>query len=83
MLPINFLPSNSARWDAIIPAIEYRKAIYEKAVYNGYTVIDGFGLGMPNRLDEFGYQMLGEYDGVHPTENGHQLIARSLCGKLL
>ena len=59
----------------------YRKAIYEVATYYGYSVINGKGLGMPNEESEWATSMT--LDGQHPTELGHSLMAKALCGKLL
>ena len=61
----------------------YRKAIQEVAMLNGFSVVNGAGLGLPNEMSAFGNLMFDPSDRVHPTLAGHALYARSLSGKLL
>lgn len=64
---------------------DYKKAIYDVASSYGYTVVDGYSLGFPNRNDnsDWADYMCDSTDGIHPTVDGHKLLARSLKGKLL
>ena len=61
----------------------YRIAIQEVAAKNGYNVVNGAGLGLPNKMTSFGNTMFADTDRVHPTLAGHAMYYRSLCGKLL
>ena len=61
----------------------YRKAIQEVAAKNGFNVVDGSALGLPNTKSDFGNIMFAPTDCVHPTIAGHAMYARSLAGKLL
>lgn len=62
---------------------DYGRAIYEVATYHGFTVVNGYTLGMPTGNGEWDNKMCDNTDGCHPTEDGHKLYARSLAGKLL
>ena len=61
----------------------YRKAIQEIAAVNGFNVINGADLGLPDEMTSYGNAMFDDSDRVHPTIAGHALYARSLTGKLL
>lgn len=61
----------------------YRKAIQEVAALNGFSVVNGAGLGLPDRQSAFGNAMFAPTDCVHPTLAGHALYGHSLSGKLL
>lgn len=62
---------------------DYGRAIYEVATYFGFTVVNGYTLGMPTGNGKWDNKMCDNTDGCHPTEDGHKLYARSLAGKLL
>ena len=68
-------------WIPILPIDAYRTAIYDVATYYGYNVVNGLGLGMPQRQGAWSDLIIA--DSCHPTEIGHALYARNLCGKLL
>lgn len=61
----------------------YRVAIQEVAAKNGFNVVDGSKLGLPDEMTDYGNYMFAPSDRVHPTLAGHALYARSLTGKLL
>lgn len=61
---------------------EYRRAIYEVATAYGFNVVDGATIGLPNNGGGWGNVMISDEDGVHPTEKGHELYFKGLCGKL-
>lgn len=63
-----------------IPLSRYRKAIFELASYNGFTVIDGSDLGFPRR--QGGYQNEVTKDGLHPTIRGHEMLAAVIADRL-
>ena len=75
--PASSYPNHIADLDA------YRSAIYEIATLYGYSVVSGSELGMPYTRGNWNNEMCDDSDGCHPTEKGHTLMARSLCGKLL
>lgn len=75
--PASSYPNHIADLDA------YRSAIYEIATLYGYSVVSGSELGMPYTQGNWNNEMCDDSDGCHPTEKGHTLMARSLCGKLL
>lgn len=60
---------------------EYRNAIFEVAASYGYNVVDGSALGFPS--DSTSYKTSVIPDGFHPSESGHALLYRSVCGILL
>jgi lysophospholipase L1-like esterase len=64
---------------------DFRTAIYEVATSYGYSVVDGASLGFPTGTEIGGWAnvMCDDSDGLHPTVKGHQMLARSLAGKLL
>ena len=62
---------------------EYRSAIYDVATKYGYNVVDGNSIGMPKMQGGWNNFMCDDSDGCHPTIEGHKLMARNLCGKLL
>lgn len=62
---------------------DYRKAIQEVAAANGFNVVNGASLGLPNETGGFGDFMCAPTDCIHPTIAGHAMLARSLAGKLL
>ena len=64
---------------------DFRTAIYEVATTYDYSVVDGSSLGFPTGVESGGWAnvMCDDSDGLHPTVKGHQMLARSLCGKLL
>lgn len=69
--------------NAILPLNAYRNAIYEIATLYGFNVVDGSDLGLPTESGEWANTMIANGDGCHPTEAGHALYFRGLCGKLL
>ena len=66
--------------NAILPLNAYRNAIYEIATIYGFNVVSGDDLGLPKSAGSFANEMIT--DGCHPTEAGHSLYFRNLCGKL-
>lgn len=60
----------------------YRKAIFEVATSYGFNVVDGFSIGLPSTPGGWGNVMIGDEDGVHPSEKGHELYFKGLCNKL-
>ena len=61
----------------------YRSAIYDVATKYGYNVVDGNSLGMPRMRGGWNNFMCDDNDGIHPTVEGHKLMARNITGKLL
>ena len=59
----------------------YRNAIFEIATSYEFNVVDGSQIGFPIDF-EGGFKNYMIADGVHPTEEGHKLYARSLLGIL-
>lgn len=82
MTPIPFTKASSS-YGKPISLDKYRKAIEEVACANGYSVINGASLGIIESAGGYGNAMIDDTDGCHPTLEGHKLMARSLCGKLL
>lgn len=82
MTPIPFTKASSS-FGKPISLDKYRKAIEEVACANGYSVINGTSLGIIESAGGYGNEMIDDTDGCHPTLEGHKLMARSLCGKLL
>ena len=80
MTPVPY-PNEQNRTHAYNNLDYYTQAIFEVATYYGHSVICGKTLGMPNYPGAWSSLMC--QDGQHPTELGHRLMARSLCGKLL
>ena len=81
-LPINI----SAEYNNSIPLNQYREVIYEVAVANGYYVVDGSRVGFPSKTTlkaspNFKATMI--YDGVHPTELGHVMMADVIASLIL
>lgn len=62
---------------------DYRAAIQEVAAANGFNVVNGADLGLPDKQTAFGNAMFDPTDCVHPTLAGHAMYARSLAGKLM
>ena len=62
------------------PLDSYRKAVYEMAVINGYSVVDGRKIGFPSAKGAFADLLIS--DGVHPSELGHEHYAKTLQGIL-
>ena len=60
---------------------EYRDAIFKVATKWGYNVIDGSQIGFPEENGDYKDLML--YDGIHPTELGYELYAKTLAGLIL
>lgn len=81
--PIPYTKPASSFPNHIASLNEYRKAIYDVATYYGFSVVNGCGLGMPDKLGGWNNTMCDDSDGCHPTALGHALYARSLSGKLL
>lgn len=79
--PLSCTSPDSSWPNHIAPLNEYRTAIYDVATYYGYNVINGLGLGMPQSRGTYSDLIIA--DTCHPTEIGHALYARNLCGKLL
>ena len=68
---------------AILPLDSYRNAIYEIATLYGFNVVNGADLGFPTKAGDWANEIIENSDGCHPTEKGHALYFRNLCGKLL
>lgn len=64
----------------VAPLDSYRKAVYEMAVINGYSVVDGRKIGFPSDKGAFADLLIS--DGVHPSELGHEHYAKTLQGIL-
>ena len=64
----------------VAPLDSYRKAVYEMAVINGYSVVDGRKVGFPSDKGAFADLLIS--DGVHPSELGHEHYAKTLQGIL-
>ena len=64
----------------VAPLDSYRKAVYEMAVINGYSVVDGRKIGFPSVKGAFADLLIS--DGVHPSELGHEHYAKTLQGIL-
>ena len=64
----------------VAPLDSYRKAVYEMAVINGYSVVDGRKIGFPSIKGVFADLLIS--DGVHPSELGHEHYANTLQGIL-
>lgn len=79
--PIPYTTTN--KYKSIAPLDDYRVAIYEVATYFGFNVISGATLGMPVSAGGWSNEMCHDSDGCHPTIEGHKLMARNICGKLL
>ena len=81
--PIPYTKPASSYPNHITDLNYYRTAIYDVATYYGYNVINGLDLGMPRERGGWNNTMCDDSDGCHPSDRGHILYARSLCGKLL
>lgn len=57
---------------------EYRNAIFEVAVMNGFSVVDTSVIGFPNEKQISQYRTALIEDGVHPTALGHRMMAENL-----
>lgn len=68
--------------NSILPLNAYRNAIYEIATLYGFNVVNGDDLGLPKSAGGWANEMIADSDGCHPTEAGHALYFRNLCGKL-
>lgn len=77
--PVNVTKTFSA---SVASLNEYRKAIFEVATSYGFDVVDGSSIGLPSNPGGWGNVMIGDKDGVHPTEKGHELYFKGLCNKL-
>ena len=60
---------------------EFRDAIFKVVTKWGYNVIDGSQIGFPE--ENGAYKDLMLYDGLHPTELGYELYAKTLAGIIL
>lgn len=76
--PINQPLSNT---DAVASLNEYRNAIFEVACSHGYNVVDGSKLGFPAGSGGFRDKMIP--NGRYPSEAGHAMMYRTICGVLL
>ena len=65
---------------AVNPLNSYRNAIFEVATLYGMNVVDGSKIGFPTIDGNSAFKQLMITDGVHPTEMGHKMYARSLSG---
>ena len=77
-LPINW--SKQLNYGVSIDA--YREAIYEVAISNSYYVIDSSEIGFPKAMTDIGTPIFKAdtiYDGIHPTELGHIVMANVLA----
>ena len=77
-LPINW--SKQLNYGVSIDA--YREAIYEVAISNSYYVIDSSEIGFPKAMTDAGiptFKANTIYDGIHPTELGHVVMANVLA----
>lgn len=77
-LPINW--SKQLNYGVSVDA--YREAIYEVAISNNYYVIDSSEIGFPKAMTDAGIPTFKAdtiYDGIHPTELGHVVMANSLA----
>ena len=81
ILPINRSSENNAKNNAGWTLSEYRKVIYDLALENGFSVVNGADFGFPtNHSDEKRKPLL--YDGLHPTLLGHKQYAKALSTML-
>mgnify|MGYP003466129884 CR=1 FL=1 len=81
ILPINRSSENNAKNNAGRTLTEYRKVIYDLALANGFSVVNGADFGFPtNHSDEKRKPLL--YDGLHPTLLGHKQYAKALSTML-
>lgn len=76
-------PTNrTAAPDGPCPTLdEYRQAITNWALLQGYSVINGEDLGIPPFAGS--YMSAVTDDGLHPTETGHKIMAKALATILL
>ena len=84
-VPITFItPINHWRvlTGAVSPLNAYRNAIFEMATKYGFNVVDGSKIGFPDVYDDTPYKSVIMADGLHPTELGHSMLFKSLCGIL-
>lgn len=70
ILPINRVDTYSTTLD------DYRQAIYNVCILNGFSVVDGSKFGFPSEDDDLRVSLIA--DSLHPTELGHKLYARGL-----
>lgn len=77
--PIN--RSNISTQENVEKLNNYRNAIFEIAMKNGHSVIEGSLLGFP--METGSYQETVLYDNLHPTEIGHAMYANAVSGLLL
>ena len=83
--PITFItPINHWRvlTGAVSPLNAYRNAIFEMATKYGFNVVDGSKIGFPDVYDDTAFKSIIMADGLHPTELGHSMLFKSLCGIL-
>ena len=81
--PINYSKTKDT---PIYKLNEYRNAIFEVAMMYGFMVVDCSEIGLPIVLSGDGHGIYKRalcYDGVHPTELGHKLMADNLAKMLL
>ena len=57
---------------------DYRQAIYNVAVSNGYSVVDGSLFGFPTKNSD-AIRPTIIFDGLHPTLEGHKQYAKALA----
>lgn len=81
MTPIPF-KSNHAKYNLPIRLDLYREAICRMAATYGFSVVDGSSLGISEDVGGYGHFMMDDQDGIHPTLEGHRVMARTLKGKL-
>ena len=76
-------PTNrTAAPDGPCPTLDqYRQEITNWALLQGYTVVNGEKLGIPPFAGSYMTAVMA--DGLHPTEIGHQIMAKALATILL
>lgn len=76
LTPINYSKTDG---DSRVAALnEYRNAIFEIAVMNGFSVVDMSVVGFPKDAVSSPYRTAMIGDGVHPTALGHKMMAENL-----
>lgn len=75
--PINYTKVFPAQ---ILPIEYYRSAITKIAIQYGYNIVDGGSIVFPTATGDEAKLLTG--DGLHPTELGYTLYAKSLQAKL-
>lgn len=72
--PINRVTTSN---DEKAPLNMYRNIIAEYAMQNGYSVVDGSKLNFPEEAGDYASIAFG--DGLHPSEIGYSVYAKSLA----